>query len=228
MHKNRMIRKAAALTLALMMILVCLTACGGDSSSEKQTLTIIDGNVKTEVEVKTGDKIADVLAQAGVTLGEKDTCAPDLNTEVAADTAQIVITRYTEATEPATTATEAATAAEEVKEEKVTEKIAYGTREEYSDALAEGDSEITRYGVEGEKEITYKVTYVDGKETAREKILEKITKEPVDEIITYGTASDDDGGVYEVSRENYPDCDGSGHGYYEILYSDGSTEYVEY
>jgi hypothetical protein len=34
--------------------------------------------------------------------------------------------------------------------------------------------------------------------------------------------------VYEVSREAYDDCDGSGHGYYEITYSDGSVEYEEY
>ena len=36
------------------------------------------------------------------------------------------------------------------------------------------------------------------------------------------------GGRYEVSRQAYPDCDGSGHGYYEITYSDGSVETVEY
>ena len=31
-----------------------------------------------------------------------------------------------------------------------------------------------------------------------------------------------------VSKENFPDCDGSGHGYYEIHYSDGSVEYQQY
>ena len=31
------------------------------------------------------------------------------------------------------------------------------------------------------------------------------------------------GGKTEVSRQAYDDCDGSGHGYYEITYSDGST-----
>lgn len=35
-------------------------------------------------------------------------------------------------------------------------------------------------------------------------------------------------GRYEVSRQAYDDCDGSGHGYYEITYSDGSVETVEY
>lgn len=32
----------------------------------------------------------------------------------------------------------------------------------------------------------------------------------------------------EVSRQAYDDCDGSGHGYYEIIYSDGSVAYEEY
>lgn len=35
-------------------------------------------------------------------------------------------------------------------------------------------------------------------------------------------------GKYEVSRQAYDDCDGSGHGYYEITYSDGSTAREEY
>ncbi|MGN8886506.1 SH3 domain-containing protein [Blautia sp. HCP28S3_G10] len=34
--------------------------------------------------------------------------------------------------------------------------------------------------------------------------------------------------VTEVSRQAYDDCDGSGHGYYEITYSDGSVGYEEY
>lgn len=36
------------------------------------------------------------------------------------------------------------------------------------------------------------------------------------------------GGVYEVSRQAFDDCDGSGHGYYEITYSDGSVKTEEY
>ena len=35
-------------------------------------------------------------------------------------------------------------------------------------------------------------------------------------------------GKYEVSRQAYDDCNGSGHGYYEITYSDGSTAREEY
>lgn len=41
-------------------------------------------------------------------------------------------------------------------------------------------------------------------------------------------ASGGEGERTEVSRQKYDDCDGSGHGYYEITYSDGSTEIEEY
>ncbi len=41
----------------------------------------------------------------------------------------------------------------------------------------------------------------------------------------YGSADDGSG---EVNRQQYLDCDGSGHGYYEITYADGSIGYEEF
>lgn len=58
-------------------------------------------------------------------------------------------------------------------------------------------------------------------EHSHEKKEEKAQKEA-------GKKHKGDGEVYEVSRENFDDCDGSGHGYTEIQYSDGSTEIEEY
>lgn len=238
--KTGMMKRIAAALLALMLCALCLTACGSDAV----TVTIVDGKVRTEAEAKTGDKIADILSAAGITLGEKDTCTPAADAELTDGVTEIVITRGAEAAEPTEAATEDSTALSteaatqasggtvEYKEEKKTEKIAYSTKEEYSDALAEGEYEITQSGADGEKEVTYRVKYVDGKEAGREKISEKITKQPVNEIITYGTGSDDDGydgddesGKTEVSRVPFYDCDGSGHGYWEITYDDGSVEY---
>lgn len=44
-----------------------------------------------------------------------------------------------------------------------------------------------------------------------------------------GSAKDSgEGEKTEVRREDYPDCDGSGHGYREIYYSDGTMETEEY
>ena len=207
--------------LALCLAACALTACG-DSAAEKVTVTVIDGDAKTSVEIEVGKTVKDALDAAKITLGAQDDCTPKPEEKIAADTAQITVSRYVEPTEPA--ATEAPTAAEEVREEKVTEKIAYSTEEEYSDSMADGTSEVTRPGVDGEKEITYKVTYVDGKETAREKIGEKVTKEPVSEIVTYGTAPT----RTVVSREPMPDCDADGHGTWIVTYDDGTQEFEYY
>ena len=152
------------------------------------------------------------------------------------------------------------------KDEKKTESIDYETEKKYSDSMDEGSSQVEQKGEKGEKEVVYTVKYVDGKEVSREKKSEKITKQPVKEIITYGTkevaAQEDNdsdnntdsnnnntnnnsgnsssasqeskssessgGGKTVVSKTPVYDCDGSGHGYYEIVYSDGSTAYEEF
>ncbi len=41
-------------------------------------------------------------------------------------------------------------------------------------------------------------------------------------------AASQQSGVYEVKRQKFEDCDGSGHGYYLITYSDGSTATQEF
>ncbi len=55
----------------------------------------------------------------------------------------------------------------EYKEETKKESIDCESKEEYSDSMNEGESEVTRKGEKGEKEVTYKVKYVDGKEESR-------------------------------------------------------------
>lgn len=50
-----------------------------------------------------------------------------------------------------------------------------------------GSSKVTREGVNGSKEVTYQITYVDGKEESRKKVKEKVIKEPVSKIVTEGT-----------------------------------------
>ncbi len=152
------------------------------------------------------------------------------------------------------------------KDEKKTESIDFETEKKYSDSMDEGDSQVEQKGEKGEKEVVYTVKYVDGKEESREKKSEKVTKQPVNEIVTYGTkqeaAQEDNdsdnntgsnnnntnnnsgssggasqqsqssassgGGKTVVSKTPVYDCDGSGHGYYEIVYSDGSTAYEEF
>lgn len=55
-------------------------------------------------------------------------------------------------------------------------------------------------------------------------VEEKIIREPVDTILVKGTAPR----RRVVSREQIFDCDGSGHGYYVITWSDGVVEYEDF
>ena len=107
------------------------------------------------------------------------------------------------------------------KEEKVTEDIPYETQTKYSAALNKGTSQVTRAGVTGKKEVTYRVTYVNGQEEKRTKVSEKVLQQPVAQIVTQGTKAV----RTVVSRQKVLDCDGSGHGYYIIKYSDGTESY---
>ncbi len=113
------------------------------------------------------------------------------------------------------------------KEEKVEQAIAYGTETQYSDSMNKGQSKVSRSGVNGKKELTYKVTYVNGKEESRELIGEKIIQNPVNQIVVYGTKEVAPARTI-VSRQKVYDCDGSGHGYEIITYSDGTESYVDF
>ena len=198
-----------------------------DYLKDGMTITLVKG---VKVELTADGKTSEVATKAAtvdeflkeqkITLGENDEVSEKLDASLT-DGMKIVVKRV------------------EYKEETKTEEVDFKTEEKTSDSMASGTSEVTQEGVKGEKEVTYKVKYVDGNEESREAISEKVTKEPVNKIVTTGTytapaagGDDDDsgsgGGKYEVSRQAMPDCDGSGHGYYIINYSDGSVEYEEY
>ena len=271
-----------ALCLALVM---CLAVCGlsacGDEAPKKVTVTVVDGETKTPVEIEIGKAVKDALEAARLTLNEKDECEPKPDELITEKTAEIVIKRAAEVKVSLTAdgkTTEVTTSADTVqalldeqkitlgKDDEVSEKtdakltngmnitvtrveykevtektaIDFETEEKTDSSMAEGTSEVTQKGVKGEKETTYKVKYADGKEVSREQISEKIAKEPVKQIVTVGTYTDngsdsgnsgdngEDGGRYVVSREPMPDCDEDGHGTYVVTYSDGSVEFEVY
>lgn len=112
----------------------------------------------------------------------------------------------------------------EYKTETRTEPAPYKTQTKNSDSLKKGETEVITKGVDGERKATYKVKYVDGKKTDETLQNEEILKEPVDEVISVGTKE----GKTIVSKQPVYDCNGSGHGYYVIKYSDGTTEYEEF
>lgn len=71
-------------------------------------------------------------------------------------------------------------------DETATESIPYVTRFVTDASLAPGETRVEQAGVNGEKKITYRVTYVDGKAQTREQTDETVTKVALDEVIAVG------------------------------------------
>ena len=220
-------------------------------------VTVVYGDQKKELEL-TGATVEEAVKQAGFTTEadvKPDVPAEEFCKDgMTINLVKGVKVKLTVDGKTTDVTTYMSTVEDMLKEQKIT----LGKDDEVSEDLKAKVTEgmnITQAGADGEKEVTYKVKYVDGKEDSREKVSEKVTKEPVTELVTKGSGSSggsdsgnsgsgesgggsgESGGdsgsggsnePYEVSRTPVPDCDGSGHGYYVINWSDGSTTYEEY
>ena len=129
------------------------------------TITV-DG--KTSTYSITSGTVEAMLGDLGIVLGEDDIITPDLDT-VIYDGISITIQRV------------------EYKEETTTEVIDYGFVSEKTSSLVSGTSKIKQNGIEGEKTIVSKNTYIDGVLVETSVISEEVTKEPVDQIKLIGT-----------------------------------------
>ncbi|MCD8077711.1 MAG: G5 domain-containing protein [Lachnospiraceae bacterium] len=110
------------------------------------------------------------------------------------------------------------------------EELDYETVYENSSSLYTGKTSVKQEGEKGLKQYVYELTYVDGELVDKTLISEEVVKEPVDEIILKGTKkkSSSSSSKKVVSKKKVYDCDGSGHGYYIITYSDGSVSYEDF
>ena len=92
----------------------------------------------------------------------------------------------------------------EIKYEEVTETelIPFGESQEEDSNLEEGTNNTKQEGVDGEKELVYKIKLVDGKEESREKISETTTREPVEKIVVVGTKAGNVAGA--TTQESTP------------------------
>ncbi len=71
----------------------------------------------------------------------------------------------------------------------LTQKVSIPFQTKYTDNndYKSGSQKVLQKGENGEKTVTYEVTYQNGKEVSRQQIDEKVTKEPVDQIVQRGT-----------------------------------------
>ncbi len=169
----------------------------------------VDGN--TEDILTPSCTVNEFLDNQGVTLGKDDIVTKSLKTVIDSDT-ELAVKRVT-----FKTVTE-------------TEDIKYETVYKTSSSMKEGTSKVSQKGKNGQKTVKYQITYIDGKESERKALEEKVVNEPVDEIVIRGpkkkTAGN--GGKTIKSKQKVENCNGDGHGYYVITWSDGTVTYQEY
>ena len=189
-----------------------MSAIGSDALKDNMEIVIessygvkvkYDGKEET-LSAKPGT-VADLLKTSNIELGEEDTITPALDTEIK-EGLEIVIERVTY---------------EEVIE---TEVIPYGIVKQNDSSMTAGQEVVVVQGKNGEKKITYKVKKVDGEEVEKEVVSEEVTVQAENAVVNVGTKP----AVYEIRREDYPNCSGDGHGYYQVYYSDGSSATIPY
>lgn len=139
--------------------------------------------------------VADALKFLNITLSADDTVSEPLD-KVIDEGLPIIIDRV------------------EYKEETNTEIIPFATTTKKTNSLNKGESSIETPGVNGEKEVTKRVKYVNGNPAQADVISEKVLKEPVAQVkligtkpkangkvvIQDGTITDENGNVYRYSK----------------------------
>lgn len=115
-----------------------------------------------------GSTVADVISLAGISLDGDDYVEPSLDTAIE-DGMEITVYRVT------------------VKTETRKETIKFSTETKQNSDMDTGTSEIEVAGQNGEKQVEYRVTYINGRETSKEELSSTVTKEPVTEVKVVGT-----------------------------------------
>ena len=126
-----------------------------------------DGEVSTVTTL--GGKVSDILEKAGVKLGSTDTVSSALDENVS-ENMEITVTRVRYVTR------------------EKDEVLPFETEYKDDPNVRRGTEEVFEEGADGVLTVTYKDTYIDGKLTGTERVSEKVKTEPVNRVVSRGTA----------------------------------------
>lgn len=117
----------------------------------------------------------------------------------------------------------------EVKEVIEREPIYFATEVKKSDSLSRGEFKIEVAGVNGEKDVTKRIKYIDGKPAQVEVLAENILRAPVNQVKIVGTkpTAKHRAGRVSISEENGTIVDENGNVYHYTSVLNGvSTAYT--
>lgn len=126
-----------------------------------------------------------VLVAGGIGAAASSGAPVPTSTAIVAESTASVLP--TTKSEPTPTPTPTRTPVTVLREETVTSPIPFEKISVEDGTIPRGESRITTAGSDGEKTAVFRITTVDGVETARELVSESVTREPVREVTSAGT-----------------------------------------
>ncbi|WP_164201426.1 resuscitation-promoting factor [[Micrococcus luteus] ATCC 49442] len=136
-------------------------------STPKNISIVADGKVSTAT--TTAGTVAQVLEDAGITLGVDDRTSQPGNAHVVNN--MVVKVSRVDTSQTAATS----------------EDVAFEVLKTESAELLRGETEVTQAGVAGKVDKTFKLVLVDGREASRTLVSESVSVQPVTEKVTIGT-----------------------------------------
>ena len=131
---------------------------------------IIQADSRIVIEYATADTVANILMQAGIEIGELDKVTPQLDTEII-QSHRITVARVLKETEA------------------VKEVIPRETVYREDSNLDRGITKVVEEGSDGEKELIYQITLIDGEEAERVLLEKNILSQAVSREIAVGASN---------------------------------------
>lgn len=201
-----MIRRLAtcfAAIAAAMLMVFALSACG----AKEINVSVVDGDDVYEVTTQPGQTVEQILAASQITLNEGDEVDPALDTKIEESGATITIERMVNVV--------VAVDGNNVDVAILGGGTVQDALDQAQVTLADGDTVDIDVATPLENEMLITVTRAP-------------KPEPKAENSGNSGNSGQSSGRSVVSKTKVPDCGDPNHGYYEIVYSDGTTDYQEY
>ncbi len=131
-------------------------------------LEFTDGEEEPEIISTSAKTVEDFLKENNIEVNEGDELSHELDEEIGKDT-KLSVGRAS------------------FEEKTETETVKYQTEYKNDSTMEVGQQVTETYGQNGEKTVVYKEKYINGEFDSKEAVEEKITKQPVTEVIRKGT-----------------------------------------
>lgn len=175
---------------AIFSIILGISVFAGNVKLNSVNIKFSNNQEITVLTAKT--KISDILQENHIVIEENETVTPGIDSEITNTKTIVISLKGEEPIKIAQNTTTEINKEQVLKEytnltekiETVIEEIPFETvTKDVSNGAATTRNAVIQAGKNGEKKVTYKVTYKEDEELSREKLSEEIIKNPVDKIV---------------------------------------------